>query len=61
MAEEDGADWASIRDWLKQKEELLKKDYKRDSFSSQGAGKKSITLGIEEESIKLNVHINKLL
>ena len=61
MAEEDGEDWASIRDWLKQKEELLKKDYKRDSFRSQGAGKKSITLGIEEELIKLNVHINKLL
>ena len=41
MAEEDGADWASIRDWLKQKEELLKKDYKRDSFRIQGAGKKT--------------------
>ena len=49
MAEEAGVDRASIRDWLKQKEELLKKDYKRDSFRLHGAGKKPITLGIEEE------------
>ena len=52
MAEEAGVDRVSIRDWLKQKEELLKKDYKRDSFRLQGAGKKPITLGIEEELIK---------
>ena len=52
VAEEAGVDRASIRDWLKQREELLKKDYKRDSFRLQGAGKKPITLGIEEELIK---------
>ena len=52
MAEEAGVDRASIRDWLKQKEKLLKKDYKRDSFISQEAGKEPITLGIEEELIK---------
>ena len=39
VAEEAGVDRASIRDWLKQKEELLKKDYKRNSFRLQGAGK----------------------
>ena len=32
VGEEAGVDRTSIRDWLKQKEELLKKDYKRDSF-----------------------------
>ena len=52
LAEEAGVDRASIRDRLKQKEELLKKDYKRDSFRLQEAWKKSITLGIEEELIK---------
>ena len=30
----------------------IKKDYKKDSFRLQGAGKKPITLGIEEELIK---------
>ena len=30
----------------------IKKYYKRDSFRLQGAGKKPITLGIEEELIK---------
>ena len=30
----------------------IKKDYKRDSFILQGAGKKPITLWIEEELIK---------
>ena len=38
VAEEAESDRASIRDWLKQKEELLKKDYKRDSSRIQGAG-----------------------
>ena len=52
VAEKAGIDRASISDWLKQKEELLKKDYKRDSFRLQGAGKKLITLWIEEELIK---------
>ena len=52
VAEEAGVDRASIRDLLKQREELLKKDYKRDSFRLQGAGKKLITLWIEEELIK---------
>ena len=37
---------------MKQKEKLLKKDYKRDSFLLQGAGKNHINLGIEEELIK---------
>ena len=58
MAEEAGVDRASIRDWLKQKEELLKKDYKRDSFRLHGAGKKPITLGIEEELIKFIIPTN---
>ena len=58
MAEEAGVDRASIRDWLKQKEELLKKDYKRDSFRLYGAGKKPITLGIEEELIKFIIPTN---
>ena len=52
MAEEAEVGRASIRNLLKQKEELLKKNYKRDSFRLQGAGKKLITLLIEEELIK---------
>ena len=58
MAEEAGVDRASIRDWLKQKEEPLKKDYKRDSFRLHGDGKKPITLGTEEELIKFIIPTN---
>ena len=52
LAEEAGIDRVSISDWLKQKEELLIKDSEKDSFRIQGAWKKPITLGIEEELIK---------
>ena len=52
VAEESKVDRASIKDWLKQKEKQLKKDFKRDNFRLQGIGKKPITLGIEEKLIK---------
>ena len=52
VAEEAGIDRASIRDSIKQKDELMKKDYKLNSFRMQGAGKKPITKELEEELIK---------
>ena len=52
VAEIAGVDRSSLRDWIKQKDELLKKDHKQNSFRLQGAGKKPMTIEIEEQLIK---------